>query len=84
MARSISAVERTFVTCSAPNITGGFFHVIVYIESRSGFNALKSLTKNNIIFSEFFYKNNTILCKKWMNRQGHTLFMSKLSVRQNV
>jgi hypothetical protein len=70
-ARQISPVEKS---------TGD---VIVYLESRSGFNTLKSVTKNNIIFSEFFYKNNTILCKKWMNRQGHTLFMSKLSVRQN-
>jgi hypothetical protein len=90
MARSTSAVERTFVTCSAPNITGGNSTgekstggkstggVIVYIESRSSFNTLKNLTKNYIIFSGFFKKNNTILCQKWMNRQGHTLFMSKL------
>ena len=44
MARFTSSVERTFVTCNAPNITGGKStgDVIVYIKGRSGYASVNS------------------------------------------
>jgi hypothetical protein len=61
MARFTSSVERTFVTCSAPNITGGkihrWRHCLHWRPKRLHYRSLSKESKNNIIFSGFCSTN---------------------------
>jgi hypothetical protein len=64
MARFTSSVERTFVTCSAPNITGGFFrHCLHWRPKRLHYRSLSKESNNNIIFSGFLL-NKCVLLKQ--------------------
>jgi hypothetical protein len=64
MARFTSSVEKIFVTCSAPNITGGKIHRWRHcLHCRSGlhYRSLSKESKNNIIFSGFFVEQMCII-----------------------